>query len=107
MLLNGGSFGGASIVSPEWISEMWTPRTDLSGQAYGYLWWLNTVDYGSGPIEVFIARGNGGQNLFLVPSLNLSTVIMTSYYNDPKAVVSDQLFFNAILPDVISMKQSR
>jgi CubicO group peptidase (beta-lactamase class C family) len=107
MLLNGGSFGGASIVSPEWISEMWTPRTDLSGQAYGYLWWLNTVDYGSGPIEVFTARGNGGQNLFLVPSLNLSTVIMTSYYNDPKAVVSDQLFFNAILQDVINMKQSR
>jgi CubicO group peptidase (beta-lactamase class C family) len=106
MLLNGGLHGDESVLSSEWITEMWTHHTSISGQPYGYLWWLHTVDYGFGPIEVYTARGNGGQSLFLVPSLGLSAVIMTSYFNDPKAVVSDELFFYAILPDVIAAYQS-
>jgi CubicO group peptidase (beta-lactamase class C family) len=103
MLLQRGSFAGERIVSAEWIDDMWTPRGDLSGQMYGYLWWPQEVDYGFGPVQVLVARGNGGQNLFLVPSLSLSVVVTTGYYNDPRSAVSDQIFFNAILPDVLDI----
>jgi CubicO group peptidase (beta-lactamase class C family) len=107
MLLNEGNFGGETVLSADWIAEMWMPQSDLLGQPYGYLWWLYVVDYGYGPVEVYIARGNGGQNLFLVPSIGLSAVTTTSYYNHPRAVVSDQLFFNAILPDVLAIRKPR
>ncbi len=103
MLLQEGQCAGERIVSAEWIDEMWTPRSDLSGRMYGYLWWPQIVDYGSVPVRVLVARGNGGQSLFLVPSLGLSAVVTTGCYNDPRSTVSDQLFFNAILPDVLKI----
>lgn len=101
MLVDGGRWNGNQIVPKQWLAAMWMPRVELGGQDYGYLWWINTVDYGSGPITVMSARGNGGQTLFVVPELRLVSVITTGYYNRPQARLADELFFFAILPDAL------
>lgn len=71
----GGEIDGRRILPTAWIAESWTPRTrsPWSGHAYGYGWFTKTV---SGHPAHF-AWGYGGQMLFVVPSLDL-TVVMIS-----------------------------
>ncbi len=106
LLLNDGRWNGDSLVSAEWIEAMWRPRVNVSGANYGYLWWITTADYGTGPLQVYTARGNGGQSLFVVPDLGLAAVVTTGYYNRARARIADQLFFLAILPDVLEIPRT-
>jgi CubicO group peptidase (beta-lactamase class C family) len=71
----GGEIDGRRILPAAWIEESWTPRTrsPWSGHAYGYGWF--TKDVGGHPVH--FAWGYGGQMLFVVPSLDL-TVVMIS-----------------------------
>ena len=45
-------------------------------------------------------RGNGGQTLFLAPDAELAVVVTAGYYNDERASVADQIFYNVILPSI-------
>lgn len=98
LLANEGQWEGRQVVPAEWIERMWTPEVELYGEDYGYLWWIKSVDYGTGPIRVLSGRGNGGQSLFVVPSLELVAVITGGYFNDERAQIADQLFFGTVLP---------
>lgn len=71
----GGEIDGRRILSGAWIAESWTPRTrsPWSGHAYGYGWFTKQA----GGHDVHFAWGYGGQMLFVVPSLDL-TVVMIS-----------------------------
>lgn len=71
----GGVIDGRRILSEAWIAESWTPRTrsPWSGHAYGYGWFTKQA----GGHDVHFAWGYGGQMLFVVPSLDL-TVVMIS-----------------------------
>lgn len=71
----GGEIDGRRILSEAWIAESWTPRTrsPWSGHAYGYGWFTKQA----AGHDVHFAWGYGGQMLFVVPSLDL-TVVMIS-----------------------------
>jgi CubicO group peptidase (beta-lactamase class C family) len=75
-----GAFGGARVLSEDWIEASFEPRTrsNFSGDLYGYGWFLRDV----GRHRVAYARGYGGQMIFVVPSLRL-TVAITSDPNRP------------------------
>lgn len=80
LYLNGGLWDGRQIVPRAWIEASLSPHSDLGdGTGYGYLWW--TYAPGSLPryptlnqFDVALARGTGGQALFLVPGANLLIV---------------------------------
>lgn len=78
----GGTFGGRRVLPESWVRESWTPRarSPLTGDAYGYAWFL--ADAGGRPVAY--AWGYGGQMLHVVPSLGL-TVVMTSDPTAPSA----------------------
>ena len=71
----GGTWAGRRVLSPDWVTASWTPRTysPFSGDDYGYGWFLGEA----GGHPVCYARGYGGQMLFVLPSLEL-TVVITS-----------------------------
>jgi CubicO group peptidase (beta-lactamase class C family) len=71
----GGVWSGRRVLSGEWVTASWTPRTasPFSGDAYGYGWFLAEL----GGYGVRYARGYGGQMLYVVPPLGL-TVVVTS-----------------------------
>ncbi|MGC4049211.1 MAG: serine hydrolase [Paludibaculum sp.] len=75
MVLRNGQWAGRQIVSPEWLdtSTRLRVRTGDAGWGfgdYGYFWWKKTV----AGYPVTLASGYGGQNLFLVPELDLLMV---------------------------------
>ncbi|MEJ1979002.1 MAG: serine hydrolase [Acetobacteraceae bacterium] len=72
LMQRGGTWGERSLLSAGWIQAMFapSPRNDQ----YGLLWWLAPSFPSATPDSVF-ARGAGVSLLWIVPSLDLVTVI--------------------------------
>ena len=73
------------IISKNWVEESIYPHVSgdlISGTGYGYQWWSGTTEIGDRKIDSFYAAGHGGQFIFVIPSLDLITVITSQAYNN-------------------------
>lgn len=99
MVLQDGRFDGRQVLSPNWIKTMTTRQSVIDGEAWGYGLWLRDyrVDTASGPrtVPTIMFSGNGGQKIYVVPSLELVVVATGGSYNQGNAAI------NAIMAEVI------
>jgi CubicO group peptidase (beta-lactamase class C family) len=51
---------------------------------YGYLWWTGQERVGAATVAVYMASGNGGQKVFVVPSLDLAVVVTSRAYGQAR-----------------------
>lgn len=81
LFLNSGEWNGQQIISREWVEESTKVRVERSGQngSYGYQWWMRP--FGEGNYDTYFAMGHGGHYIFVVPELELVTVI-TARFSD-------------------------
>ncbi len=74
LYLQHGKWGTRQVVPSTWVRESFRAQSDLgNGQGYGYLWWI----YEAGSLgeqypmlnrgSVYLARGTGGQAIFVIP----------------------------------------
>ncbi len=73
------------IVPAAWIQSMTSqqiaiPDTRAPGNGYGYFWWLGQTE----GVDWIGAIGNGGQRIWIVPSLNLRVVTTMGLYDSPE-----------------------
>jgi CubicO group peptidase (beta-lactamase class C family) len=88
LVLQHGAWHGKQIVSSAWIDQSVIPRMTGTGlmfgregiTSYGYLWWLGHVTDDRSEQDLVTAAGNGGQRLFIVPSLDLVVVATAGVY---------------------------
>ena len=75
MYRQGGQFGGAQVLSRDWVDRSLQVRTrsPFSGLSYGYGWFLGRA----GSDAYALARGYGGQIICVVPGLGM-TIALTS-----------------------------
>jgi CubicO group peptidase (beta-lactamase class C family) len=68
-----GTWNGQRILPEEWIETSWQPRgrSPHTGHLFGYGWYINELQ----GQQVYSARGFGGQMLYVIPNLSLTTVI--------------------------------
>lgn len=82
MYLDGGRWGSTQVVPRDWVRESLRAHSDTGGGVgYGLLWWIYSKDATGGDRypalagrEVYLARGTGGQALFLIPSAEMVVV---------------------------------
>jgi len=98
LMRGGGQWHGEQLVSSAWIANATTTQTQVDGEDYGYLWWLADLPTSSGPTRVWYASGNGGQLLFVVPSLELVVAFTGRNYNSPRARVPFEILARVIVP---------
>jgi len=91
LYLDGGVWDGEQIVPAEWIEQ--STQFQSSGSpgtgAHGFHWWLTRF----GGYDLFYAMGAWGQYIFVVPELNMVTVINSRTENtyEPQWLFRDYL----------------
>jgi CubicO group peptidase (beta-lactamase class C family) len=76
LYLRGGEWNGEQLISREWIDFVRTPArsTEATGRFYGGQWWFEREGEGGTIPDAFSARGNRGNYITVVPSLDLVVV---------------------------------
>ncbi|MGH6689424.1 MAG: serine hydrolase domain-containing protein [Gammaproteobacteria bacterium] len=89
LLINGGKWHEKQIVSPAWIEAATKARIKTvrsAVESYGYQWWLRPIKKeggpGTGSNDIVHAAGWGGQHMFVVPSLDMVVVFVSSNFTD-------------------------
>jgi CubicO group peptidase (beta-lactamase class C family) len=103
LYLNGGTWKGQRIVSSDWVAESTQSTseigpTNVSGYGYGYLWWTRNFKVNETFIATYLARGNGGQLIFVVPTFDLVVVFTGGNYNEDSESLPLGLMTGKILP---------
>lgn len=99
-----GRWEGRQVVPAEWVRQSTARHTEIGDLGYGYYWWQQwlAVPTAAGPrrVDMVTATGNGGQKIFLVPSLDLVAVFTGGAYNaedTPPNAVMTQVLLPALL----------
>lgn len=83
LVLQSGRWEGRQLVSPEWIAISTLSHAEaMDGCSYGYQWWLCQTQ---GGLKVIEGSGWGGQNLLIVPDLDLVLTVNAGLYGDNEA----------------------
>jgi len=100
LMLSDGSHQGQQLIPAKWVAESFKPRAMIDEErkmSYGYLWWINQFDVNGQTLTAYAAAGNGGNYLFILPSLDASVVITSTAYNTPymhqqsRAILTDHV----------------
>jgi CubicO group peptidase (beta-lactamase class C family) len=88
LYLDGGQWNGRQVVSKKWTEFATTqysffPANDYAaGHGYGYTWHLHDVAAKGHTYKAYVAEGNGGQLVMVVPELDLAAVITAGNYGN-------------------------
>jgi CubicO group peptidase (beta-lactamase class C family) len=88
MMLHGGKVDGRAVVPAEWVTRCVTPAVSADEvRRYGYQWFVLDIGFGKpkgwalGRLErMWMAQGEGGQRLFVIPALQLVIAITAGNY---------------------------
>lgn len=106
LLVDGGTWNGKRLVPEAWVTESGQPLGPLGDAQYGLLWWHARFVIRDTPVEVSFARGNGGQYLFVAPSLGLAAAFTASHYNDDAgSLLPLTLFGQYVLPAALGFER--
>jgi CubicO group peptidase (beta-lactamase class C family) len=95
LMLNEGMQNGEQIVSKGWVEQSREKKVTLGPfDGYGYLWWKQAFKT---DIETYFADGNGGQQIFIVPSKELVIVFTGGNQNTGIGAQNFQIVNNYIL----------
>jgi CubicO group peptidase (beta-lactamase class C family) len=101
LFLDKGKWKGVQIVSSAWVDEATTTfiGNEDNEEGYGYNWWTGRAMIKDQNVRIFMARGNGGQFIFVVPDFN-AVVVFTGGNFDPvdNPPSPYRMLTNAILP---------
>jgi CubicO group peptidase (beta-lactamase class C family) len=76
LYLNDGVWNGERILPEGWTAFVSTPAPAWADSAYGGMVWVNARGVWPLPRDAFAFRGAGGQDMYVVPSLDLVVVRM-------------------------------
>ncbi len=86
LMLNDGVVNGRRLVDHAWTTRSLASQVAISdsdpyADSYGYMWYTKAEPIGGHDIEVHFASGNGGNKIYIVPSLHMVVAITSSAYN--------------------------
>lgn len=107
LYLRDGVWEGKRVLPEGWVrdSTAWHVPTSRVGRGYGYKWWVLSRK-GPGAYDAYAALGYGGQQLIVVPELELIAVF-TGWNIYDKPALDPQLALERVLGAVESSPKAR
>lgn len=109
LVLDRGQWNGVPVVSETWVDAATSRQinTTLPGYSFGYQFWLGASSASGRKIDWVAAAGQGGQRIFIVPALDLVTVVTAgNYYGKQNlaTLVPQIVFDDYVLPAVDAIR---
>jgi CubicO group peptidase (beta-lactamase class C family) len=88
LYLDGGTWNGKRVLSRAWTQiataqHSYFPASDYApGHGYGYTWHLFEVQANGHTYKEYMAQGNGGQLVMVLPELDLAVLITAGNYGN-------------------------
>jgi CubicO group peptidase (beta-lactamase class C family) len=106
LYLDGGVWDGRRIVSQEWVEESVEMAVPLLGDysalyGYGYNWWLGRFRFDGAPVDYFRAAGWGGQDIFVIPDLELVVAFTAGGYHEARPISANSMIQDYIFPAIM------
>ena len=85
LMLSDGVVNSRRILNHEWIAKSLASQVAISdsdpyADFYGYMWYTKAEPVGDHKVEVHFASGNGGNKIYIIPSLHMVVAITSSAY---------------------------
>ncbi|MGF1761246.1 beta-lactamase family protein [Photobacterium sagamiensis] len=103
LYLNNGMWNGQQIFSEQWAKESLKPKGKFWPDKtieYGYNWWFPLIKNDGQRIHIGGMRGYGGQEMFIIPELQLVFVITSGAYIGQDENYPFELITNYVLPSL-------
>lgn len=83
LYLNGGKWGGAQVIPEDWVRQSTVDQWH-DGSGYGFMWWIRRKKAmkGIGDAEAFMALGDGGNVICVVPECGMVVAIASGFKPD-------------------------
>ncbi len=102
LVLDGGTWRGQRVASPEWMRQSTSSLVALRTLRYGYLWWSVEYPFAGRTVRATFAGGNGGQLVMAVPELDLVVLTYAGNYADPMTYwLQEHLVPEKLLPALV------
>jgi CubicO group peptidase (beta-lactamase class C family) len=80
-----GHYNGIRIVSCRWLRQSLSPKASIAdvdpyADGYGYFWYSKTQQIEGRAVPVSFASGNGGNKLYIIPSMDMIVAITSKAY---------------------------
>jgi CubicO group peptidase (beta-lactamase class C family) len=111
LYINNGKWNNQQVLSDSFVSE--TLKTQIfreqknTTKGYSFLFWTQTDTVSNIQFPLFIARGNGGQRIFINKDSNLIVVITAGNYNKPALINIPELVFDKYILTALNSKNNR
>ena len=98
-----GVWEGRQVISRAWVERSTAKWSHVGDQDYGYFWWHQWIDVatpsGTKRVDMVAASGNGGQKIYLIPSLDAVVVTTGGNYNSnsPSTAIMRSVLLPAML----------
>jgi CubicO group peptidase (beta-lactamase class C family) len=92
--VNGGTWNGRRVLTPEWGRRSTSPLykfSETSRASYGYLWWIYDYPYKGRTVRAYFASGNGWQHAIGIPELDLVIGFYAGNYLDELPLHKDYI----------------
>jgi len=85
LVLHKGQLGGRKIIDEVWVEKSLADQVPIAvvdpyADFYGYMWYSKVEPVGDRSVLVHFASGNGGNKIYIVPSLSMVVAITSSAY---------------------------
>ena len=105
LIASGGTWKGQRILTEKSIAELCGQYQDITNyyaaKTYGYLWYHNTLTSKGKPVDYVFASGNGGNKIFVVPSLQLVVAVAQTAYGRGYGHRRAEAFFELLVEAVL------
>lgn len=99
-----GRWEGRSVISAAWIAQATGKRSRVDDSDYGlgiwHRWYNVATDSGTRRVDTIMLSGNGGQKVYLVPSLELIVVFTGAAFNLESPV--NEMLARVLLPALLN-----
>ncbi len=103
LYLNKGLWNGKRIFSEQWSEDSLKPKGKFWPKKkieYGHNWWFPLIQNDGKPLTIAGMRGSGGQEMFIIPELQLTFVITSGAYVGQDEDYPFELIVNYLLPSL-------